>query len=71
MLSTITNLFIGAYGKKGSKLTEPKDYLINWSGEQEEQKVQTVVDDMKKFLQSFAQRHNKEVEKKTRKTVKK
>ena len=59
LMSQITNLFIGAYGKKGAKFTRPEDYIIDWSGGgQEKNPVQQSVDDMKAFMLDFAKKHN-------------
>jgi len=64
LMSQITNLFIGAYGKKGAKITKPEDYIIDWSGGgQEKDAVQQSVDDMKSFMLSFAKSHNESLEK--------
>jgi len=50
----ITNLFIQAYGKKGSKLTEFKDYIFDWDATApKEEKVQSV-EEMKSVLMMLA-----------------
>ena len=64
LMSQITNLFIGAYGKKGAKLAKPEDYVIDWTGgEQEKDKVQQSVDDLKAFMLGFAKKHNEKLKK--------
>ncbi len=62
--SILANLLIKAHFKSGSKLTEPKDFLIDWTGElaEEEQKKQSA-EEMKRFMMQFAKEHNKKVEK--------
>lgn len=65
LCSLIMNLTIQVNAKKGTKLTEAKDFLIEWdSTAPKEQKVQSV-EDMKKFLLEFAKKHNKNIEKQT------
>jgi len=70
ILSHITNLFIQVYGKKETKLTTPRDFLLIWSKEQqkmiEKQKEQPQsVEEMKAILLGLAnvnqkQKKNKE-----------
>ncbi len=60
-LTTITNLFIAVYGKKGSKLAELKDYVIEWDVDKPK-KAQSV-EEMKSILLSFAESHNRRVKK--------
>jgi hypothetical protein len=57
LLSVISNLFIGAYGKKGSKMTKPEDFIIKWGGEDEPK--QQSVEDMKNVLMGIAAKVNK------------
>ena len=52
LLSVITNLFISVYGKKGSPLTKPEEFIIKWDSTKEEQKQQTVAE-MKDVLMSL------------------
>jgi DNA-directed RNA polymerase specialized sigma24 family protein len=59
LLSTITNLFISAYGKKGSKLTKPEDYLVKWDSGAKEEPVRQSVEDMKSILMGIAKVQNK------------
>ena len=50
--STVWNIAIRLYGKKGAKMTKPKDFFIEWDrdpNEKEEPKRQSV-EEMKKTL---------------------
>lgn len=58
LLSVISNLFIGAYGKKGSKMTKPEDFIIKWGEDSDESKQQSV-EDMKSVLMGIATKVNK------------
>jgi hypothetical protein len=61
MASIITNLMIGAYGKKGSKLTKLEDFLIKWDTGMVEPEKKQSVEDMKQILLSIASAQNKRV----------
>jgi len=60
ILSHITNLFIQVYGKKETKLTTPKDFLLIWSKQQqkmiEKQRIEKTqsVEEMKAILLGLA-----------------
>ena len=63
--SMITNLFIAAYGKQGSTMTEPKDFLINWDGSKKEStKQEQSVDQIKDFLSALQKQQERESERK-------
>jgi len=70
-LSFMANLLIKAHFKSGSKLTEPVDFLVDWTGEigEDKQKKQSA-DDMKNFLTQFAKDQNQKVAEKERKKQK-
>lgn len=61
MASIISNLMIQAYGKKGSKMTEIKDFLLQWDKEEESSKQQSV-EEMKRVLLGLAASQNKKTE---------
>ena len=65
LLTNISNLFIGAFAKAGSKKAKVDDFLIDWWDEKEEAQTQSV-QSMKEFLLSFAKTHNKKVQVKER-----
>jgi len=61
--SLVTNLAIGINGKKGTKLTEVKDFILDWSGEAKESKTQSP-EEMKSLFQAIAASSNKDAKKK-------
>jgi hypothetical protein len=56
---TITNLFIQAYGKKGTQLVNFDDFVFNWSGTDGEEKVQSV-EEMRSILMALKASQDKE-----------
>jgi hypothetical protein len=61
MASLISNLMIGAHGKKGSQMTKPEDFIIKWDfGAIEKDKKQSV-EEMKRILLGMASAQNKKV----------
>jgi hypothetical protein len=71
-LSHIANLLIQAHFKKGSELTKPEDFLVDWSGEiKEERQKKQSVDEMKRFMLQFAKKQNETVREQERKKVRK
>lgn len=69
ILSVITNLFIGAHGKKGSTLTKPDDYMIKWGMYDHEPKKQSI-DEMRDVLLGIAKRNNERLKKSELKNAK-
>ena len=63
LLATITNLFIGAYGKKGSKLTNAEDFMIKWDGTSEKEEPKQSVAEMKQVLLDMARSVNSKQQK--------
>ncbi len=59
--SLLTNLVIRVHGKKGAKLTDVKDFLLDWSGDMKHTQQQTP-QEMREFLLQFAKTQNKKVE---------
>ncbi len=57
LLSVITNLFIGAYGKKGTPMTKPESFILRWGEDQV--KEQQSVEEMKSILMGIAEKVNK------------
>lgn len=53
LASVITNLFISTYGKKGTRHTEIKDFLLNWDIEDVITKPAQSMEEMKVILQSL------------------
>lgn len=51
VLSTITNLFISAYGKKGTAHTKPEDFVIEWDTTKKPK--QQSVQDMKSAMMAL------------------
>jgi hypothetical protein len=61
-LSTIANLLLKAHFKPGTKEFEPKDFLVDWSGElKEEEERKQSVEEMKRFMLGFAKKQNEQV----------
>jgi hypothetical protein len=67
LLSVMTNLFLGAYGKKSARLTKPEDFLIKWGDAAKEDMKQQTPEDMKQFMLSFMKAHNAKVDQKIKK----
>lgn len=63
MSSMVTNLFIAAHGKQGSKMTEPKDFILDWSGENKKKPQEQSVDQMKNFLKALQTSQNRKFSK--------
>lgn len=65
LMSQITNLFISAYGKKGAKMTKPKDFLPVWYEELKEEQVEIQnrqsTEEMKQIMMGIAERQNTKV----------
>jgi len=59
--SLITNVAISVHGKKGAKLTQPQDFMLEWGKEKEEVQKQST-DQIKEFMMSFAKEQNKKVQ---------
>jgi len=60
-LSVITNLFISAFGKTGSKTAKIEEFLIDWWNDKGKGEEQTI-EQMKAFMLDFAKKQNKKVE---------
>ena len=65
LATTLFNLFVDIYAKKGTKHRELIDYMPNWSGEEVEKKQS--VEEMKNFLLEFAKGHNEKLRKRKEK----
>ena len=71
--SLITNIAISVHGKKGAKLTQPADFMLEWGKEKKEIEKQSV-DQIKEFMMGFAKDQNRRVKadkRKTRQPIKK
>jgi hypothetical protein len=67
LASLITNLMIRAYGKKGARLTEVKDFLLDWSGDLKKAgQTKQSPEEMKEILTSIFTAHNKKFEAKSK-----
>ena len=66
MESLITNLAIKVHGKKGASLTKVEDFMLDW-GKEKEVKVQSV-EEQKRILMDIFGKHNKAVERKSKRT---
>ncbi|HAS91002.1 MAG TPA: hypothetical protein DCS12_01700, partial [Clostridiales bacterium] len=55
---TITNLFIQAYGKKGTEMAKFEDFILKWDSQPEEQKVQSV-EEMKSAMMALVRSQEK------------
>ena len=62
--SLITNLVIRTMGKKGDKLTNLGDFLIEWDAEEANRPKVQSVQSMKELLLGLASTHNKKFEEK-------
>ena len=60
LASTVENLAIAIYGKKGTKLSVPMDFMPDWSGEIKEVEKQTP-QQMREILLAMARSQNKKV----------
>ena len=58
--SLITNISISVHGKKGAKLTQPIDFMLEWGKEKKEIEKQST-DQIKEALMSFAKGQNRRV----------
>lgn len=61
ILTAITNIAIGVYGKKGTKLTSPIQFMPDWSGDGSYAPRKQTVEEMKEILMAFANDQNKRV----------
>ena len=61
MASLITNLVIRSMGKQGAKLTNVKDFLIEWDQEEANKPKVQSVQSMKEILLGLAEEHNKKI----------
>ena len=59
--SLVTNIAIQVNGKKGAKLTQPQDFMLEWGKDKEEIEKQSV-DQIKEFMMNFAQGQNRRVQ---------
>ena len=66
LAALITNLAIRINGKKGAKLSEVKDFMLDWGKEPGEIMKQST-DEMKNLLLSFAKSQNKRIKPKKEK----
>jgi len=62
--STITNIFISLYGKKGAKETKADDFMIKWDGVEKVEIKKQSVQDMKSILMALAKASKKNKKKK-------
>jgi len=58
LASTITNLAIRINGKKGTKLTEVKDFILDWDRDKPSKGTQSP-EDMKRVFMQIAAAQNK------------
>lgn len=62
LASVISNCFIGAFAKKGTKLTAPIDFMPDWTGDEKEPKKQTA-EEIKAIFLGIAQEQNRRIRK--------
>lgn len=60
-------MFIRAYGEKNAPLAEPKDFVLDWSGDAAKEQEKQSIEDMKSVLMQLANTQNRKVEWKQRK----
>jgi len=60
--SLLTNLTISVHGKKGTKSTNPIDFMLNWDLEKAKEPKKQSVEDMKATLLGIAKQQNRRVE---------
>lgn len=61
--SIITNLAIAIHGKKGTKLSAPIDFMLDWSGEgKATYKRPQTADEMLEIFKGIAATQNKKIE---------
>lgn len=68
LASTITNLAISINGKKGAKLTEVKDFLLDWDRDKPNKGTQSI-EDMKAVFMGIAAANNKKETKRDNKRI--
>jgi hypothetical protein len=55
------NGFRWAYGKKGTKMTTPNDYMPKWERAEEKEVKKQSVEEMKQAIMQIARRKNPEI----------
>jgi hypothetical protein len=69
-LSTLTNLTIQVNGKRGSALTKPEDFLIEWDFTKPKEVKQQSIEEMKEVLKAIASANKKQEKRMVRKPKK-
>lgn len=68
--SLITNLTLSVHGKKGVKMTNPMDFMLDWDGTMKQEPKKQSVEEMKEILMQFAKTQNKRVERRNTPPIK-